>query len=163
MRYTKLLVVLFGLAATLCAADPFVGTWKMNLAKTKYKTGTAPKEQTVTISETGSEMSIKVEGTASDGSKILLSYTMPSAGGAGKIVESSSYDGISGKRMGPNERETTYLKGGKSVYTAHSKLSKAIIYLTYRQNKRILSSWTASKHSNKQSSTSAISKTAKRS
>src|SRR6266699_1767749 len=77
MRYTKLMLVLLGFAATLCAADPFVGTWKMNVAKTKYKVGTAPKEQTVTISETGSEMSVKVEGTAADGSKILLSYTMP--------------------------------------------------------------------------------------
>ena len=123
MRYTKLMVVLVGFAATLCAADPFVGTWKMNPTKTKYKVGTAPKEQTVTITEAGSDLNVKVAGTAADGSKISVNYTVPSSGGTGKMVEPSSYDGISATRMGPNEREMSYMKGGKVVYTAHSKLS----------------------------------------
>jgi hypothetical protein len=60
MRYTKLMLVLLGLAATLCAADPFAVTWKMNPTKTKYKVGTAPKEQTVTITEAGSDLNVKV-------------------------------------------------------------------------------------------------------
>jgi len=123
MRYTKLVLALLGFAATLCAADPFVGTWKMNPAKTKYKAGTAPKEQTVTISEAGSEMTVKVVGTTADGAKISVAYSLPSAGGVGKIIESSSYDGITGKRMGPTEREMSYMKGGKTVYTAHSKVA----------------------------------------
>jgi len=33
MRYTKLMFVVVGFAATLCAADPSVGTWKMNAHK----------------------------------------------------------------------------------------------------------------------------------
>jgi hypothetical protein len=46
------------------------------------------------------------------------------AGGTGKLVESSAYyDGISDKRIGPSEREMSYMKGGKTVYTAHSKIS----------------------------------------
>lgn len=123
MRYTKLMLALLGFAATLFAADPFVGTWKMNPAKTKYKVGTAPKEQSVTITESGGDLTIKVAGTAADGKKISISYTVPSAGGTGKILESSSYDGISGKRLGPNEREISYMKGGKAVYTTRSKVS----------------------------------------
>jgi hypothetical protein len=123
MRYTKLMLVLLGFAAALYAADPFAGTWKMNPTKTKYKVGTAPKEQTVTITEAGGDLDVKVAGTAADGSKISVSYTIPSAGGTGKILESSSYDGISGKRIGPNEREVSYMKGGKAVYTTHSKVS----------------------------------------
>ena|SRR5580658_7121282 len=122
MRYTKLILMLLGFAMVLCAADPYVGTWKMNLAKTKYKVGTAPKEQTLTITEPGSDTNVAVAGTASDGSKIAVSYTIPTAGGPGKI-ESSAYDGISSKRIGPNEREVMYMKGGKTVYTAHSKVS----------------------------------------
>ena len=114
--------MLLGFAAVLCAADPYVGTWKMNLAKTKYKTGTAPKEQTITITETGSDTSVAVAGTAADGSKIALSYTIPTAGGPGKI-DSSAYDGVSSKLIAPNEREVMYKKGGKTVYTAHSKVS----------------------------------------
>src|SRR4051812_3980765 len=122
MRSIKLLLMLTGLAALLMAADPFVGTWKMNPGKTKFKRGAPPKEQTVTISESGSDMAVKVEGIASDGSKIATQYTVPSAGGAGKI-ESPVWDGITAKRINPSEREMSYLKGGKTVYTTHSKLS----------------------------------------
>src|SRR5271155_968460 len=104
MRYTKLILMLLAFAAALFAADPYAGTWKMNLAKTTYKTGTAPKEQTIIITEAGSDMNVAVTGTAADGSKIAVSYTIPSAGGAGKI-ESSAYDGISSKRIGLKERE----------------------------------------------------------
>ena len=39
MRYAKLAFVFLGLAAILVAAEPFAGTWKLNSAKTKYKTG----------------------------------------------------------------------------------------------------------------------------
>ena len=124
MRYTKLMLGLLGLAATSFAADPYVGTWKMNSAKTKYTVGTAPKEQTATITETGSDLSLKIAGTAADGTKISINYIIPSAGGAGKIIESStSYDGVSAKRIAPNEREVSYMKGGKAVYTTHSKIA----------------------------------------
>ena len=123
MRYTKLMLVLLGFAATLCAADSFVGTWKMNPNKTVFKNGTSPMQQTVTITETGSDLNVKVAGTAVNGRKISVSYTMPAAGGPGKIVESSEYDGVSGTRIGPNEREVSYMKGGKAIYTTHSKVS----------------------------------------
>jgi hypothetical protein len=123
MRYTKLLIALLSLTAILFAADPYVGTWKMNSAKSKYKTGTAPKEQTVTISESGSDLITKVAGIAADGSKIAVTYSIPAAGGPGKIIESTAYDGVSGKTIAANEREVHYMKGGKDVYTAHSKVT----------------------------------------
>jgi hypothetical protein len=51
MRFPKLVFALLGLAATLVAAEPFAGTWKLNHDKSKYKTGAPAKEQTVTITE----------------------------------------------------------------------------------------------------------------
>jgi hypothetical protein len=125
MRYTKLAKLAFallGFDAILFAADPFVGTWKMNSAKTKYETGTAPKEQTVTIAETGGDLDVTVSGTAADGSAIMSHYTVPAQGGEGKIIQ-SPYGAVSGKRMGSHEREVTYSKGGKEVLTTRSKVS----------------------------------------
>jgi hypothetical protein len=122
MRYVKSLLLLLGFAATLLAADPFVGTWKMSPAKSKFKAGAAPKEQTVTIVESGSDLTVNVMGTAADGSAVAYSYTVPAAGGVGKI-NSAAYDGISGKRPGPKEREVVYTKGGKEIFTTHSKVS----------------------------------------
>jgi hypothetical protein len=124
MRYTKLLLVLLGFAATLSAADLFAGTWKMNPAKAKYSVGKAPKEQTITITEAGSDLDVKIEGTAADGSKISFGYTIPAAGGTGKVVAALPfYDGVSGKRVRPNERIVSYMKGGKAVFTARSRVS----------------------------------------
>jgi hypothetical protein len=122
LRYAKLTFALLGLTALLIAAEPFVGTWKLNSAKTKYKTGTAPKEQTLTISEAGSDLDVAISGTAADASAISSHYTVPAQGGDGKIIQ-STYEAVSGKRMGPNEREITYSKGGKAVLTAHSRVS----------------------------------------
>jgi hypothetical protein len=123
MRYVKLVFLFLAVAVALVAADPFVGTWKVNPAKSKFKTGTAPKEQTVTISESGGDLDIAVKGTAADGTPMSTHYTVPSAGGSGKVIE-SPYEAVSGKRMNANERETSYSKGGKVVYTTHAKLAK---------------------------------------
>jgi len=124
MRYTRLMAVLLCCAATACAADSFVGKWKVNLAKSEYKQGTPPKEQIVTMAEVGSDLTVRVEGVVADGSKTLVYYTIPLEGGPGKMFETSpAYDGISGKHLGPNEREIIRWKDGKAVFTAHSTVS----------------------------------------
>ena len=123
MRYARLVFMLLAAAVALVAADPFVGTWKVNPAKSKFKTGTAPKDQTVTISESGADLDIAVKGTAADGTPMSTHFTIPAAGGTGKVIE-SPYEAVSGTRTNPNERETSYSKGGKVVYTTHAKLAK---------------------------------------
>ena len=122
MRHTKLVFALFGLATLLVAADPFAGTWKADPAKAKYKTGAPPKEQTVTIAESGSDLDITVKGTAADGAPISSHYTVPASGGQGKIIE-SPYEGVSGKRMSERQRETRYTKDGKTAITIRSRVS----------------------------------------
>jgi len=122
MRYARLLFVLFAFTAALIAADPFVGTWKLNSAKTKYQTGMPPKEQTVTFSEEGSTLHVMVKGTSVDGKTISSHFTVPAEGGAGKIIE-SPYEAVTGKNISANERETAFSKGGKVVYTATAKRS----------------------------------------
>ena len=122
MRFSKLALGLLAFAAASMAADPFVGTWKLNSAKTKYKTGMPPKEQTVTFSEEGSDLHTIVKGASSDGQTISMHFTVPTAGGTGKIIE-SPYEAVSAKMSNPNERDTSFSKGGKVVYTARAKRS----------------------------------------
>jgi hypothetical protein len=122
MRYAKLAFALLGLAATLVAADTFAGTWKLNLEKSKYKTGSPPKEQTATIAEAGSDLEVTISGTAADGTATMSHYTVPAGGGEGKIIQ-SPYEAVSGKRIGPNEREVAYSKGGKVILTTHNTVS----------------------------------------
>jgi len=50
MRKALLLIALLGLAGSLWAADPFVGTWKLNVAKSKASdTNLMHKSETITI------------------------------------------------------------------------------------------------------------------
>jgi hypothetical protein len=49
-------------------ADPFVGTWKVDLAKSKYSPGPAPTVAgTVTIEKSGTSMKTTIEGTDPQG------------------------------------------------------------------------------------------------
>jgi len=122
MRYQKLALVLLGCATLLVAADPFVGTWKMNPAKTKYSAGAPPKQYTVAMTEAGADLDVNITGTAADGAPIASHYTMPAKGGKGKII-ASPFEGVDGKRINPTQREINYSKGGKVVYTAKTKIS----------------------------------------
>jgi hypothetical protein len=121
MRFTRFAFALLTFAAVLSAADPLAGTWKLNPAKSVFTKGNAPKEQTLIIMDHGTDLHIVVKGTTADGVAINSSFTIPAKGGTGKIIE-SSYEGVVGKVINANERETTYSKGGKAVYHTHTTL-----------------------------------------
>jgi len=57
MRTTRTLIVMFlccfALSVAASPADPHVGTWKLNVAKSKYSPGPAPKEVTMKIEAKG--------------------------------------------------------------------------------------------------------------
>ena len=44
------------------AADPFVETWKLNPAKSKFKAGAPYQEATITISESGGDNDVALKG-----------------------------------------------------------------------------------------------------
>lgn len=54
------------------ATDPFIGTWKLNVAKSKVSPGPAPSSETVTISPDGK---MAVHQLGSDGKDTEWSYT----------------------------------------------------------------------------------------
>lgn len=59
-----------------------------NTAKSKYETGTPPKEQTAKIAEAGSDLDVTISGTVADGSAIMSHYMVPAQGGEGMIIRS---------------------------------------------------------------------------
>jgi hypothetical protein len=66
MKKTFGLLILCALALA-AADDPFVGTWKLNVAKSKFSPGPAPQSQTVTI---GADNKVEVSGTDSEGQAV---------------------------------------------------------------------------------------------
>ena len=115
-------ITLFVFAGTLFAQSPFVGTWKLNSAETKYTTGEPAKDVTLVIEEQGDNLQVTATGTNADGSPLSVKYTVPMKGGAGQMQE-GPYDAISAKVTSANARENTYRKGGKIVATRHWEVS----------------------------------------
>lgn len=70
MKKIVLSLALLGLTGSLLAADASLGTWKMNMSKSKFSPGPAPKSVTATYSEDGGWIVVKTEGMDSDGKAI---------------------------------------------------------------------------------------------
>jgi hypothetical protein len=90
MRKAILLLAMCGLADSLLAADPIVGTWKLNLAKSKFAPNQPdiPKSGTEAYREVeGDQIELTVTRTEADGSSVLSKYAWPDQGGAVKILQ----------------------------------------------------------------------------
>lgn len=119
---TLLVMAVMPSGLLLAQSNPFVGTWKLNLAKSK-DTGAFPKEETLKVQIVGEQRQVTVNGTATDGSPISFKYEVPDKGGAGKVLAGGPYDGVSGKRIDDKTREVSYMKGGKEVLQLRAAVS----------------------------------------
>jgi hypothetical protein len=59
-------ILAIGAGAAL-AADPVIGTWKLNLAKSTFSPGPAPKSQTRTYADSAQGTKLTIKTTAADG------------------------------------------------------------------------------------------------
>ena len=65
--------LMFGLVATtflFAAADPIIGTWKVNATKSKFNPGPGPKSMTTTYTQDGEWIVGKTVGMSADGSPV---------------------------------------------------------------------------------------------
>jgi hypothetical protein len=72
MKETFGLLILCALAL-VAADDPFVGTWKLNVAKSEFSPGPPLQSQTVTI---GADNKVEVSGVDGKGQTVSWSYTV---------------------------------------------------------------------------------------
>ena len=57
------------------ARDPRTGTWTLNVAKSTYKPGPAPKRQTVRIEPSGQGERVRSEAVNTNGTRVITEYT----------------------------------------------------------------------------------------
>jgi ABC-type transport system substrate-binding protein len=123
MKISRLLVLLaFGV--TLWSADPAIGTWKLNTAKSKYSPGPAPKSATITYEETADGIKRTGESIDADGNKTSFEYTAKYDGKDYPVSGSDLFDAIALKRLNDRTVESTLKKSGKVVTTARRVVSK---------------------------------------
>ena len=96
------------------ANDPQYGTWKLNLAKSKYSPGPAPKEGTVTIEAAGPGRKVSVTGVAADGTAVKWGYSGNFDGKEIRITGNHpDADVVILKRISANAVRTTNKQAGK--------------------------------------------------
>ncbi|MGI8960700.1 MAG: hypothetical protein ACR2IV_13235 [Bryobacteraceae bacterium] len=104
--------------------DRFVGTWKLNVAKSKFNPGPAAKSETVTIAQD----KVDVEEVTGEGKTMTWSY-VPSPGTAATItgMENSS---VMEKKVNDHTMEHTW-KMGNSTMQGKGVVSKSGTKMTY--------------------------------
>ena len=118
-------LTLLSFTGTLLAADAFTGTWKLNVAKSKFAAGTEVKELTVVVAEQGANLAVTVTGTAGDGKPISVKYTLPAKGGAVSYTEGTPASGATAttKRVNVSTIDGTSSLNGKEVGSTHTVVS----------------------------------------
>jgi hypothetical protein len=120
VRGLRLVASFFFLSITLLAAnDPFLGTWKLNVAKSKGTAGTLSKEETVVFASDGNGIKRTVTGVDADGQKIDMSATIP-------------WDGMEHQVEGPN--------GAPAAMVAVKSVNDHTLNVTVKVNGKIVSS-----------------------
>ena len=99
------------------ASDPRIGTWKLNVAKSKYSPGPAPRSNTLKVEASGQGEKVTTEGVNAEGGRIAVQYTANFDGKDNPITGSQNADTVSLKRIDARTTESTQKKGGKVVLT----------------------------------------------
>jgi len=92
---------------------PGLGTWTLNVAKSKYSPGPTPKSGSVTFSAVGPAVKAAVDLVGTDGSKIHWEYTATLDGKPAAVTGNPDGDMVVAKRTNPNTIVTSYTLKGK--------------------------------------------------
>lgn len=106
------------------ADNPRVGTWHLNVTKSKYNPGPAPKSHVVKIVAAGQGEQVTSEMVGVDGTKMSTQYTADYDAKDHPLTGSPLADTESIKRIDSHTTERTDKKGGKVVQTLRRTVSK---------------------------------------
>jgi hypothetical protein len=117
-------IVAAAIAVAAQGTDPRVGTWHVNVAKSKYSPGPAPKSQMLKIEAAGKGEKVTSETVSASGEKTVTEYTADFDGKPHPLKGSATADMVTLKRIDAHTTERVDSKGGKTVMTYHRVVSK---------------------------------------
>jgi len=106
------------------ASDPRIGTWKLNVAKSKYNPGPAPQSLTVNVEPSGKGEKVTTEFVNADGTRTTTEYTANFDGKDYPLTGSQIADTVSLKRSNARTTVRTDKKGGTVAQTLKRVVSK---------------------------------------
>ena len=122
-RATVLTLALCFVAAAVCfAADAFIGTWKLNEAKSKIDAG-SPKNTTVVYEAAGDSVKVTTDGTNGDGKPSHSEWTGKFDGKDYPVTGDGSADTRSYTKVDDHTLAFTNKKGDKVTITGRGVIS----------------------------------------
>ena len=115
------------MAQAMMQANPFVGTWKMNPAKSKFTGTPGPKSLSRLVVADGAAVKFTYSGVGADGKAIDYSFTTSYDGKDAAITGSGAPGGADAvviKRTGANTADAILKKDGKEIGKSASSVSK---------------------------------------
>ena len=108
-------LVAFALPALAQAPSQLFGTWKLNVAKSKFSPGPPPKSMSITYSPAGFGMKIVVDTVPADGAAQHWEMSPTFDGGDHPVTGNPDADLISIRRISDTKGESTFKKKGGKV------------------------------------------------
>ena len=118
---------------TALAADAVVGTWKLNVAKSTFSPGPAPKSQTRSYAESAQGMTLTIKTTAADGKESTVTLTYKDDGKPYPVSGNPDFDMVSVTRVDALTAHSTQTKAGATVGSGIRTVSKDGKTLTFAQ------------------------------
>ena len=115
-------------------SDPVVGTWQLNVAKSSFSAGSAPKSQTRTYTQSGSSITLVMKTVGADGKEATVQTTYQLDGKEYPVTGASDYDSLTAKQVNPRTASFTLKRAGKAVGTTTRTVSKDGNHLTSKSS-----------------------------
>ncbi len=110
--------------AAFAQSDPQVGMWTLNVAKSKYSPGPAPKSATTRIEAAGAGTKVIVDQVMADGAARHWEFTANYDGKDSPVTGNNpDADTVARTRIDANTVQTIAKKGGKVTTTQTSAVS----------------------------------------
>jgi hypothetical protein len=122
--FASVLAALLGGAVLAQNTDSQVGTWKLNLAKSKYSPGPAPNSATTKIEAVGAGTKVVVDQVQADGKVMHWEFTTSYDGKDSPMTGNNpNADMVARTRVDATTIQTISKKGGKITTTQTSTVS----------------------------------------
>ena len=106
------------------AKPVFAGTWKLDVAKSKYSPGPTPKSQTAVVDAVDGGMKVVVDRVEADGQKTHFEWTAKFDGKDYPVKGDAARDAVSVKKVDDYNLEISSKKGGKVTTTIKAAYAK---------------------------------------
>ena len=119
------LLAAVGASTVQAQGNALVGTWKLNVAKSKFDPGPGPKSLTRKVEAQGDGVKYSFEGVGADGKPLTYGFSIKFDGKDNPIMGTmpSGADTISAKKVDANTFEATLKKGGQVIGTSKVTVS----------------------------------------